>query len=335
MRKAFAFIVIAVMMTSILAVQAAPARASDDVFSLWTNPTAQSSGPVIRDYYVTHQFYFWIFPWYTTTYYVGQLHYEWMIKYIPTTSTQYDYYAIYILEVMNPSKSRGESGYITGATTRLELAHSSMAVYLDPSTGTTSFTYGTGVSLNSQDVLTFSATSSYTQQSLTITTQRDDNFGGYIQWTFSMNDIAQSNSNQVLLTALIRTHKYQAFATGITITTHWRVQPGLIPLETPSFTEPTFYPACAGDLQLQANFYAVHWNGLYLQFADSSSGGTTPYVSSTWDFGDGSTATGFVVDHTYSAPGTYILTHTVTDSAGNTATTSGPWEVPNPYGLTW
>lgn len=44
-------------------------------------------------------------------------------------------------------------------------------------------------------------------------------------------------------------------------------------------------------------------------------------LQATWDFGDGSTGTGFSADHTYSAPGTYTVTVTVDDGA-NTAVAS-------------
>lgn len=45
-------------------------------------------------------------------------------------------------------------------------------------------------------------------------------------------------------------------------------------------------------------------------------------VSYQWDFGDGSTASGATVTHRFMSPGTYTVTLTVTDDAGNTNTTT-------------
>ena len=51
-------------------------------------------------------------------------------------------------------------------------------------------------------------------------------------------------------------------------------------------------------------------------------GGTPPYQF-TWDFGDGTQqATGNIVVHTYSVPGTYILKVTALDTYGNQTTSA-------------
>jgi PKD repeat protein len=51
-------------------------------------------------------------------------------------------------------------------------------------------------------------------------------------------------------------------------------------------------------------------------------GGTPPYQF-TWDFGDNTQqATGNIVSHTYSVPGTYILKVTALDTYGNQATSA-------------
>ncbi len=47
-----------------------------------------------------------------------------------------------------------------------------------------------------------------------------------------------------------------------------------------------------------------------------------PIASYAWAFGDGSTATGPTAENTYAAAGSYLITLTVTDGAGNTGTTT-------------
>jgi PKD repeat protein len=51
-------------------------------------------------------------------------------------------------------------------------------------------------------------------------------------------------------------------------------------------------------------------------FSGSASGGQSPYAYE-WNFGDGSTASGQYVHHSYDTEGTYTATLTVTDNIGN------------------
>ena len=53
---------------------------------------------------------------------------------------------------------------------------------------------------------------------------------------------------------------------------------------------------------------------LVVQFSDASSGAVEDW---SWDFGDGSVATGSTVSHTYSAPGVYTVSLTVTGPDGS------------------
>ncbi len=73
--------------------------------------------------------------------------------------------------------------------------------------------------------------------------------------------------------------------------------------------------------------------GIPITFDGRSSVGDI--VSYTWDFGDGTSGSGAVVQHTYSAPGTYTVRLTVRDRYGRTATdttTATVQSAPTPQG---
>ncbi|RLF64902.1 MAG: hypothetical protein DRN26_06080, partial [Thermoplasmata archaeon] len=54
--------------------------------------------------------------------------------------------------------------------------------------------------------------------------------------------------------------------------------------------------------------------------ASKSFGVVSPIVKYEWNFGDGHTATGRIVTHTYTLPGRYKVTLTVYDSSGLSST---------------
>jgi PKD repeat protein len=64
--------------------------------------------------------------------------------------------------------------------------------------------------------------------------------------------------------------------------------------------------------------------GSQVSFTATATGGTTPYSSYAWTFGDGMTVTTTTASttHTYTSTGTFTTTVTVTDSAGSKATSS-------------
>ncbi len=67
--------------------------------------------------------------------------------------------------------------------------------------------------------------------------------------------------------------------------------------------------------------------GTTVEFDGSNSSDDVGIESYEWDFGDGTTATGVTAAHTYTDNGTYTVTLTVTDYAGNTATDTATVEV--------
>jgi heat shock protein HslJ len=63
--------------------------------------------------------------------------------------------------------------------------------------------------------------------------------------------------------------------------------------------------------------------GQVVVFDGSASTGQVPLVSWRWDFGDGATASGVVVQHTYTSAGTFTVRLTVTDQRDQTGSTTG------------
>jgi len=68
--------------------------------------------------------------------------------------------------------------------------------------------------------------------------------------------------------------------------------------------------------------------GQTVSFTGSASGGTPPYTYS-WTFGDSGTGSGSSVTHTYQAAGSYTVVLTVTDAAGQTASSTQTVTVSN------
>ena len=68
---------------------------------------------------------------------------------------------------------------------------------------------------------------------------------------------------------------------------------------------------------------------LSVAFAANVTNGVAPYTYA-WDFGDGNTASGQAVTHTYATAGTYNWTVTVTDGQANTASANGSITAINP-----
>lgn len=79
-----------------------------------------------------------------------------------------------------------------------------------------------------------------------------------------------------------------------------------------------FLQAQLGGSQDRAPTAIFGWtaNGLAVNFTDGSSSGSAPIAAREWDFGDGSTGTGELLAHTYSANGTYAVRLVVRDDNG-------------------
>jgi hypothetical protein len=86
-------------------------------------------------------------------------------------------------------------------------------------------------------------------------------------------------------------------------------------LENYEITEPD----TDDEYSLRAFFSKYNLNDLTYEFNASSSHSYGPkIVTYEWDFGDGTTGTGKIVEHSYSSAGSYNVTLTITDDYGKT-----------------
>ncbi|MFF4924877.1 collagenase [Kitasatospora sp. NPDC001261] len=98
----------------------------------------------------------------------------------------------------------------------------------------------------------------------------------------------------------------------------------------------TWLDTCAADTCLSAGTPTAAFDatvsGLTAQLTDRSTetGGKGGIASRVWNFGDGTTSAETTPWKTYTAPGTYTVTLTVTDTNGKTAGTSKPVTVTTP-----
>lgn len=77
-----------------------------------------------------------------------------------------------------------------------------------------------------------------------------------------------------------------------------------------------FYAVCS-PTSMQADFSSTP-NGLTVQFADATNGGTP--LALVWDFGDGAMGSGATTSHTYAAAGTYTVCLIAVDACGSDTT---------------
>ncbi len=90
-----------------------------------------------------------------------------------------------------------------------------------------------------------------------------------------------------------------------------------------------FHAFGLGPLQAEAQGPYTNMVLYPVQFAGIAFGGTLPY-SYQWDFGDGNTSTEINPIHSYSVPGNYTATFTVTDNEGNFSTDTAPVTITPP-----
>src|SRR5207249_49651 len=92
---------------------------------------------------------------------------------------------------------------------------------------------------------------------------------------------------------------------------------------TATFTQPLYIAPLplTASITVSSSPSAGPSVGQLASFTVSVSGGTSPYLF-TWDFGDGATASGNPVNHSFNMPGIFSVTVRVTDSNANTIVAS-------------
>ncbi|MGW2858552.1 collagenase [Streptomyces sp. NPDC001205] len=82
--------------------------------------------------------------------------------------------------------------------------------------------------------------------------------------------------------------------------------------------------ACGATSGGPAAAFDATVNGMTVQLTDKSTDAGSTITAHAWNFGDGTSSTAANPAKTYTSPGTYTVTLTVTDAKGKTATTSKP-----------
>lgn len=88
--------------------------------------------------------------------------------------------------------------------------------------------------------------------------------------------------------------------------------------ETAAYRNVEFAGGVASDTAPVAEFGTQAADGLVVTFDGSLSSDDHGIVEYAWDFGDGTTAAGALVEHRFAGPGTYVVALRVTDSNGQT-----------------
>lgn len=147
-------------------------------------------------------------------------------------------------------------------------------------------------------------------------------------------DATMSTDEGASIVAYAWTYGDGTTASGVTPAGHTYPAPGTYPI-TLTVTDDLGNSATASKTVSVSNLLAVFTisNVVALSLrVTANTSSTTPVASYVWTFGDGTTSSGPVVDHTYPVAGSYPITLTVTGTDGDVATQTQTATVSVPVG---
>lgn len=209
-------VILSLALIVILGSQVSLVRAESD---LWSNPDYEKFGTVdYTEYY-----------WFVSAY-MGFVAYEIHVEYLENTNPSYDYYAIYLIETINPSSNQGYWGgwtHIISACTKADLLTSRQMVvdYLpDRTTGIWNWQASFGIA---GDELGFTVTSQYNLPDVVLNPNPDTHWGGFVTWTLDMlgtdyNPSSRDDANKLRATIIVRTYEGDSLYMKFKMDTTWR-----------------------------------------------------------------------------------------------------------------
>ena len=152
---------------------------------------------------------------------IGYHNWQWKLIYLENDDPLYDYYAIKIIQLLNPSGNYEGLGQILEGTTKITLITSYQKIQEAlPDRSAGSYSIGTGVSFSGSSA-SFSTTWSYSLTDVEIDPCTIMEYGGYTDWDFICTGDAIDDQIELYYTTLIKTREHMPLKVKISLYTYW------------------------------------------------------------------------------------------------------------------
>ncbi len=205
------------ILVALIAIIIAMQPASVNAEELWSDPDYTYFNTIdYHQYYVSGPL---------INVYLGFMAYEINIEYLENSDSTYDYYAIYVIETINPSYAQGNwwaPSYIESAWTQINFLNShQMLVDSLPDRSDATVQWQASVGVNG-DGVGFSATMQYALPDVIITKDPDTHWGGDVSWNLDMTWGAIGAAHVFRATIIVRTYEGEAVNVRISFHTDWK-----------------------------------------------------------------------------------------------------------------